>query len=268
MNPLPIELTSGMASVRLRREPWDCTQLRIEAAKVEELTAPDAASGLKVVQLALEHARQQRFQHLAARVPSLDRTSVLILQRAGFELVDTVLHFALAMVEPPIAQVSESPLTIRWGTSNDIRALGDLASAAFSDPTSSYNRYLNDPGFTSEQVRRVYSTWASTSVGGPAADSTLTAWAGSRLAGFITLKHPDANGVARVPLNAVSPDFRGQGLYRHLVIRAAQAMHKRGATRLEVTTQLQQLAVQRTWWGLGAQAFGSSYSFHRWLEPP
>lgn len=252
------------AKVILRREPWDCAQLGLESAKVEGLEAPDAASAEAVVRRAIEAARARGFVHLASRVDTGDRLGTRALQAAGFQLVDTVVHLSVtpASFKGPVADVPG--FSLRWATADDAQAIGELSAQAFSDPGATFNRYLNDPRLTREQVRKVYFTWGSTSVGGPAADATLVVLQGARLAGYLTLKHPDAGGKARVPLNAVDDAFRGQGLYRWLVSEAARRMFERGATKLEVTTQLQQRAVQKTWWQLGGVLDGSSYSFHLW----
>lgn len=259
-----LELTVGRAKVVLRREPWDCAQLGLESAKVEHLEAGDAASAEAAVQRAVTEAKARGYVHLAARVDTGDRLGTRALQAAGFRLVDTVVHLAVTpeTFTGPVPAVPA--FTLRWATAEDANALGELSAKAFSDPSATFNRYLNDPRLTAEQVRRVYFTWGSTSVGGPAADATLVVLAGERLAGYLTLKHPDERGKARVPLNAVDPAFRGKGLYRWLVSEAARRMFERGATKLEVTTQLQQLAVQKTWWQLGGALEGSSYSFHLW----
>lgn len=253
----------GGAEVSLRREPWDCAQLGLESAKVEGLTAATEEEAIEVVRRAVEGARAAGFVHLAARVAATERVSLRALQSAGFQLVDTVVNLALTPAcfrAPPAGP----PIATRWATPEDATAIGDLAADAFSDPRATFNRYLNDPRLTREQVRRVYFVWGSTSIAGPAADATLTAWEGPRLAGFLTLKNPNAEGTARVPLNAVLEAYRGKGLYRWLVAEAASHVFAQGAARLEVTTQLQQLAVQRTWLALGGSLEGAHYSLHLW----
>lgn len=259
-----LELSVDGATVVLRREPWDCAQLGLESAKVEHLEARDAASAEAVVRRAVAEAKARGYVHLASRVDTGDRLGTRALQAAGFRLVDTVVHLAVTpkAFKGPVPDVAG--LTLRWATAGDADALGELSARAFSDPAATFNRYLNDPRLTPEQVRRVYFTWGRTSVGGPAADATLVVMDGARLAGYLTLKHPDVSGKARVPLNAVDDAYRGKGLYRWLVSEAARRMFERGATKLEVTTQLQQLAVQKTWWQLGGALEGSSYSFHLW----
>jgi GNAT superfamily N-acetyltransferase len=249
------------AEVTLRREPWDCAQLGLESAKLEALRAPSDESAAKVVRAAVDAAREAGFVHLASRLAATDRRGERALQAAGFQHVDTVVNLALtpATFRPPAATIDA-----RWATAADAEAIGQLSADAFSDPQATFNRYLNDPRLTVAQVRQVYFVWGSTSVGGAAADATLTTWDGATLVGFLTLKHANAEGVARVPLNAVADSHRGKGLYRALVAQTATHVFAQGAKRLEVTTQLQQLAVQRTWLQLGGSLEGANYSFHLW----
>jgi hypothetical protein len=262
------QVTMGTASLFVRREPWDCEQLGLEAGKVERFAFDSGTDAAAAVALALSVAQQHGLRHLAARVSTSDRTALMALQASGFRLVDTVVHLEAALTESPPSEPAPNGIALEWATAADEAALAALSASAFADPASCFNRDLNDGGFTDAQVRRVYATWARTSVGGPAADRTLVARTGERVVGFLSLKDPDADRVARVPLNAVSTSERGRGVYGALVRAAFEAMRAKGATKLEVTTQLQQLAVQRTWLRLGARQSGSSYSLHRWLSGP
>ncbi len=251
------------ASGTLRREPWDCVQLGLESAKVEHLTWTDAARGSVLLQRIIESARSQGFRHLAVRTATTDRAAIEALQFCSFRLVDTVVTLTLTRSDdrPPPSNDRE----LRWATAHDAPQIGELAAQAFSDPTATFNRYVNDPRLTREQVERVYRTWGATSVGGPAADATLTAWSEDRLVGFLTVKGPK-EGVASVPLNAVAPSERGKGVYKTLVLAAAHHVFDLGAERFNVTTQLQQVAVQRVWARLGARLVASHHSFHLWLD--
>lgn len=249
------------AEVALRREPWDCAQLGLESAKIENLRAPNDEAATKVVRAAVEAAKKSGFVHLASRLAVTDRRGQRALQAVGFQHVDTVVNLALTPASfRPAAQVIDA----RWATAADAEAIGQLSADAFSDPVATFNRYLNDPRLTVAQVRKVYFVWGSTSVAGAAADATLTTWDGTKLVGFLTLKQANAEGVARVPLNAVADSHRGKGLYRALVSQAATHVFANGAKRFAVTTQLQQLAVQRTWLQLGGSLEGANYSFHLW----
>lgn len=251
----------------VRREEWDCTQLGLEVGKLEEIHLDDdPKSSVDLIGEALRVAKDLGLVHLAARVQTSERHVVRALQAGGFRLVDTVVTLRLPLADLRDDLRPPAGVTIREAEAADGGRLGELAAEAFSDPLSSFNRYLNDGGFSRAQVRKVYETWARTSVGGPAADGTLVACIDDRIVGFLTMKWAGADGTGRVPLNAVDARVRGRGIYRALVLRAARVMAGRGARRLDVTTQLQQLAVQRTWWGLGAQATGSAYSFHLWLD--
>jgi hypothetical protein len=254
----------GDSCLTLRREPWDCAQLELEAAKLEHLSFRDEEEGRETLRAALSRAAG-RFHHLAARLDTSERVSAGALHAEGFRLVDCVVHLSLAL-DRETAPAVVPGFELRMAGAEDAAAMGALAADAFSDPSASFNRYLNDPGFTNAQVRRVYDTWARSSIGGAGADSSLVIYEGDALVAFLTLKHTDAAGVARVPLNAVSMRVRGRGLYRWLVTAAAAQQRAHGGQRLDVTTQLQQLAVQRTWWQLGAVQTGSAYSFHRWLH--
>jgi ribosomal protein S18 acetylase RimI-like enzyme len=252
----------GPAALALRREPWDCAQLGIEAGKIELFTCPDPVTGEAVLEEALRLARSRGLKHLASRIDSRDYPAAAALGRAGFSLVDAVV--TLSLRRGPQIPSPEHP--VRRAIAQDADALAALGGEALSTPGDSFNRYLNDPRLPPGSARRVYAEWARTSIAGPAADLTLVLEEAEELLGFLTLAGPK-EGLARVPLNAVSRRARGRGIYRSLVRAGLTEAFNRGAERVEIVTQLQQLAVQRTWYGLGAVPVGSSFSFHVMLKP-
>jgi hypothetical protein len=259
------EISTAGATLVLRTEPWDCAQLQIKAAKIDVLEMR-SATGIAALHQAIAQARSLDINHVACRVDTRARLAAGALQNCGFVLVDTVVHLALRAADfmaPSDCAVRQ--IVLRWADPRDAKAIGNLAKTALTDPTSSFNRYLNDGGFSRAQVERVYSVWGETSVGGAAADATLCAFQDEALVGFLTVKNPGADGTARVPLNAVVAHMRRQGLYSLLVATAAQRLFSQNAQSIEITTQLQQLAVQKTWLRFGAQLLGSSYSFHQWI---
>lgn len=249
------------ARVSLRREPWDCDRLGFEAAKVENLIANGEQAARSVVALALKEARKQRYRLLTCRLETSDRVGNAVLPSLGFYLVDTTLLIELAR------RATRMPAGVRLATAGDARELAKLSADAFSDPKSSFNRYLNDPHLSRKAVRDVYGVWAATSMAGPAADVTFVTEQRGKLTGFITLVLPKTDGVATVPLNAVVPEQRGKGLYGRLVAAALAHAWRHGAKKVRIRTQLQQLAVQRAWYRLGATPIGSTHTWNAWLSP-
>jgi GNAT superfamily N-acetyltransferase len=246
--------------VAVRREAWDCERLGLEAGKLELLIARSERGGRELLQRAVEKARGQGLVHLTCRLDSRDYTGAAALQGAGFSLRDLLVTLAVTRPKEP----AEAPTGVRRATERDVERLAELSARCFSTPGDSYNRYLNDPHLPLAGVREVYAYWARTSLGGPAADLTLVVEEEGELAGFLTLVLP-RDGVAKVPLNAVDARWRGRGLYRTLVQAGLAEAWKHGAQRVEVVTQLQQLAVQRTWWRLGGAAQSSSMTWSLWL---
>jgi predicted N-acetyltransferase YhbS len=246
--------------VAVRREAWDCERLGLEAGKLEVLLARSEPGGRELVRRAVEKARALGLHHLTCRLDSRDYVGAAALQGAGFTLRDLLV--TLAITRP--SQPEPFPTGVRHATERDAERLAELSARCFSTPGDSYNRYLNDPHLPRAGVREVYAYWARTSLGGPAADLTLVVEEEGELAGFLTLVLP-RDGVAKVPLNAVDPRWRGRGLYGTLVRAGLAEAWKHGAERVEVVTQLQQLAVQRTWWRLGGAAQSSSMTWSSWL---
>lgn len=79
----------------LRREPWDCDRLGLEAAKLDGLVIQRPQAGRALLEAALASARKKGFVHLCARLDTRDRLGPRALQEAGFYLVDTAVTLGL-----------------------------------------------------------------------------------------------------------------------------------------------------------------------------
>ena len=85
-----------------------------------------------------------------------------------------------------------------------------------------------------------------------------------KIVGFIALRQNSSTEGEGV-LNAVHPDFAGAGIYGQLVCRAKQWCKDQGLQRMVISTQIDNLKVQRSWTNRGFHLFKSYYTFHRWF---
>jgi N-acetylglutamate synthase-like GNAT family acetyltransferase len=112
----------------------------------------------------------------------------------------------------------------------------------------------------------VYVSWAERSCVEPAAATqVLVAEHEGRVAGFLTLI-AHGSEAQEIVLNGVDPAIQRHGIYRQLVLRAMHEARAAGAKRLEVSTQLINLGVQKTWARLGFELSRSYFTFHLWFD--
>jgi GNAT superfamily N-acetyltransferase len=84
------------------------------------------------------------------------------------------------------------------------------------------------------------------------------------VAGFITLRQNSPSEGEGV-LNAVHPSFAGAGIYGQLITRSKQWCRDNGMKRMIISTQINNLKVQRAWTDRGFHLYKSYYTLHRWF---
>lgn len=214
-------------------------------------TARDVTSD-RVPEL-FDRARAEGVRLLIARCTTGDSATVHALERAGARLMDTRVSYLRSLEDLP-APADE---TVRTARNDDTPRVQELARLAFADYRGHYHA---DPRLDRRACDEAYADWAVRSCTSHAvADEVLVSEHAGRLTGFATLKGEE--GV----LFGVSPEAQGRGLYRALMIAGLHRCAARGAHRMIVATQLQNMAVQRVWSRLGFELSASQYTFHHWL---
>lgn len=232
----------------------DLDRFGIVTARAPLVTAAD-------VEPALAFCRSNRVRLLIARCRTEDLAAAQRLEAEGARLMDTLVYFA----RPVDRGVSEpSPAVpvrlLREGEADEVL---HVAADAFSGYSGHYHA---DPRLDRSACDAVYASWAHRSCLDPAvADRVLVAELEGRLVGFLTLK-ARAPGEQEIVLNGVSPRAQRHGVYRSLVLGAVAQARADGADRLVVSTQVTNVAVQRTWTRLGFEPSHSFYTFHLWLD--
>jgi len=97
------------------------------------------------------------------------------------------------------------------------------------------------------------------------ADEVLVAHVAGSIIGFFTLRlNSPEEGEAVV--GGVAPSARGRGIYRSFIIHGMEWCLSQGATRMLVSTQITNIAVQKVWTRLGFEPSHAYYTFHKWFD--
>lgn len=247
----------------LRRDGWDSEVLGIEAGKVEQFHALDRPSADQVVEDALSAARAKGLSYLCCRVDSRDRITTYALQRKGFYLVDTLVRLEMKL---PV-KMEQPSLPVRFARPEDAADVARIAAESFAVPADTFNRYVNDPRIGIEGSRKVYERWARNSVEpSSVADGTLVAEVNGRVAGFVTVKANKEELTSLCPLGATAKEHRELGLLHNLSIESVHWAMKQGMKRHDAIVALQQVAIQRSWWKLGAIVRKAWTTWAVWLD--
>jgi GNAT superfamily N-acetyltransferase len=246
--------SSSDPSVKL--SPIDTARWSVKTAKATDL-------GPENLPAALAFCRDESVGFLIARCSTRDLPAAQAMERSGFELMDTLVYYALDLDAKLPNDTGSIPIRdVRAGEESQVR---EVASKAFQGYLGHYHA---DPRLNRAQCDEAYVDWAHRScLSKEVADAVLVADLDGAVAGFATLRlNSDVEGEG--VLFGVAPEAQGRGIYRSLMVTAMKWCQARGRKRMVVSTQITNLAVQKVWSRLRFEPSVSYYTFHKWFTDP
>lgn len=216
------------------------------------------------IEAVLKRAKELCAEVVMLRVPTANLKGAQQAIACGAILADTLIYYEAAVCESVSVELSLG-LRYRVLGPQDAQMVEALARAAFRNYIGHYH---SDDKLSPEAADETYASWAYRSCEGlPVADAVIGIEDdASVLAGFITLKR--SGELASIELNAVSPDYQRRGIYAALVRLAMNWAAKQGCRKISVSTQLNNVSVQKVWCRLGYEPTRSYYTLHLWIPSP
>lgn len=232
----------------------DKSRFGVTTARVEGLTAQHVPE-------LLDHGRAEGVVFIIVRCAATDFETVHALERSGFRLMDTLVYWARDLCKTPLP-LAGGEATIRLARPDEAEQVAALARDAFR---GYFGHYHADNRLDRAAADETYASWAERSVRGEAADAVLVAELGNMLAGFATLRlnsEDEGEGV----LFGVSPQAQRRGIYQAFIGSGLEWCAEQGASRMVLSTQLVNVAVQKVWARAGFELSHAYYTFHGWLD--
>jgi GNAT superfamily N-acetyltransferase len=183
------------------------------------------------------------------------------LEEEGYRLMDTLVYYALKFDKKGIPRDSNSH-EIRPVRPDELAEVSAIAQESFK---GYYGHYHADPRLPKEKCDEVYIDWASNSVRSrEVADEVLVVVGEGHLNGFATLRMNNPQEGEGV-LFGVAPHAQGQGIYQTMMIGGMNWVQAQGASQMLVSTQINNLAVQKVWARLGFEMHKAYYTLHKWF---
>jgi GNAT superfamily N-acetyltransferase len=215
-----------------------------------------AADSEKIVEM----CRLSDVEMLTVRVPTDKVALVQALEALEFRTMDCLVYYECPTEDLPA--VKPSTVEIREATGEDASAVADVARLCFTDY---FGHYHADARLDRAKASEAYFDWAQRScTDRDVASCVYVAIVDGTIAGFITLREnspTEGEGI----LNAVHPNFAGAGIYGQLITRSKQWCRDNGMKRMVISTQIDNLKVQRAWCNRGFHLYKSYYTLHRWF---
>ncbi len=222
--------------------------------------------GLKIYRYTADHIEELRLLGLInreradvvfLRVPADEATGLHRLDRVGlpYLVADTLVRYD-ADLTSEMSELRNPSLELRQLRHRDEAKLDSLVRTIF---LGYKNHYSANPLLDTRNALAGYSEWASSFID---ADDKMAfiAELDDAAVGFATctIKRDESAGI----LYGVIPDAAGHGVYTDILRLTKRRLRELGATRMSVSTQVQNVAVQRTWVREGFEFTQSQLTVH------
>lgn len=199
---------------------------------------------------------------LIARCLASELQTAQAMEREGFSLMDTLVYYARNLTKTSILP-NTGKIPVRPVRPGEEEAVKIVAAKSFRDYSGHYHA---DDRLERVKCDEIYPDWAFRScVSRDVADEVLVAELDGSIVGFATLRlntPEEGEGV----LFGVAPTAQGRGIYRSFMICGMEWCLSKGATRMVVSTQIANIAVQKVWTRVGFEPSHACYTFHKWFK--
>ncbi len=256
--------------------PWDSQLFGMPMARVAlYLHEYDGSQARRIAVQLLAKADQvcvkRKIQHVMCRVNTRELSTAQALEQCGFRIADTItVLFVRLQGTPPYTDITKGDIHIRRMRSDDLPSLMALSRTAFTNKKDILTRFTGDP-VLAPRASALYAAWFKNSSQGEQGDIVWVAEVDHRPSGFIACRRASHDvtrhlgvRIGSIPLNAVAPKYRQQGIYTQLVIRALKWFQRQGAEYVEIRTQIHTVGIHRAWCNLRGHLGSSDYIFHQW----
>jgi acyl dehydratase/GNAT superfamily N-acetyltransferase len=182
---------------------------------------------------------------LILRIPSGSIEEHHKLNNMGFDVLhaDTLVYYEtdLGKIEPG---KTRNDISFQEVDADNLDILEKIVPIIFKDYS---NHYFSNPLFDPDDIRDGYVEWASSYAG---ADLNRIAWIAcidSEVAGFLTCSYDEENDESEGVLYGVLPGFAGRGVYSDFIRFSQRYFKDKGYSKMRVSTQIQNYAVQKVW---------------------
>ncbi|HRE48721.1 MAG TPA: GNAT family N-acetyltransferase [Aggregatilineales bacterium] len=210
----------------------------------------------------LAYCQQNAVQMLIARCAVDHIHHAQMLEQSGFLLMDTLVYYKRDVLKKAIP-ADPNPLSIRSVRIGDEAAVRRVAEGAFRGYAGHYHA---DPRLERAKCDETYIDWAVRScLDRNVAAEVLIAETNDSIVGFATLRlntTEEGEGV----LFGVAPEAQGKGIYRAFILEGMRWCAASGAHQMVVSTQVNNIAVQKVWVRLGFEPSYAYYTFHKWFD--
>ena len=210
----------------------------------------------------IQWCRGQGVSLLVARCATDDLPTAQAMEQEGFLLMDTLVYSSRDLLDDPVPQ-DNGPAVIRAAKRDEAQRIEKIAGDTFRGFSGHWHA---DQRLDNATCDDIYSEWAyRTCLSQEPQCPVLVAELDQEIAGFATMRLNDPTEGEGV-LSGVAPAFRRRGVHRSLMIGRLRWFQEHGAERMVISTQITNIAAQRSWLRVGFKPSHAVYTFHKWFD--
>ncbi len=248
--------------------PWDSQQLGIRVARLEHLIALGDYERQYLIKesllaAVLEECAGKGIRYLISRVHTSDLSTIHLLERHGFIIVDGILTFSADIRNARWASPPPN-LEIRLARSEDIEPIKAIARSSFI-----YDRFHSDPLIPKAIADELHAVWVENSCLGKAAEAVIVATEKGQILGFVTCRIDRRSKkflgltIGTIVLVATAPGARNKGVAKAVTYGALAWFKDQGVDFVEVGTQLRNIPASRLYESCGFRLVASGLTLRR-----
>jgi dTDP-4-amino-4,6-dideoxy-D-galactose acyltransferase len=190
-----------------------------------------------------------------------DPATIQIAERHGFGLVDIRVTFECGAMNAhdPAQPGPPAGVSIRPVQPGDLPGLQAMARTGHRE-----TRFFSDSHFPRPRVEDFYTTWITLETQGRAQIVWVAASAANQPLGYVSCHLDPACREGQIGLVGVSPEVRGRGIGKSLVLAALGWFKTQGAHEVTVVTQGNNRAARRLYQQCGFLGRDLQLWYHKW----
>jgi len=212
--------------------------------------------------LVIDFCSREQVALLIARCNMSDLAAAQAMEKEGFLLMDTLVYYSLDLSRLP-APSDHGVVRFRPIRPDEEKEMIAVASESFR---GYFGHYHADPKLDNKKCDEVYVDWAKKACASRGANENFfVAEVDKRIVAFgvFRINNPDEGELF---LGGIHPDFQGQGIYLSFLCRAMEWCLSKHARRMVISTQLNNIAVQKILTKFGFEISKGYYTYHKWFD--
>lgn len=198
---------------------------------------------------------------LIARSDMANLGAAHAMEKNSFLLMDTLVYYTLDLIKHPIP-ADHGVACIRPIRTGEEEEMILIAREAFR---GYFGHYHADKRLNKSQCDEAYVDWTRKSCAARDSGNFLVSEIDGRIVGFGVLKMNNAEE-GEYFLGGIHPDFQGRRIYNSFLCKAMEWFLSKGARKMLISTQLQNISVQKVLIRFGLEITKGYYTYHKWFD--